>query len=79
MSKWGQTNRQTDEHMKRLVERERLAVRSLKIGQFTVSRPRIYAQTPPIQNLGETEAHILYFGTFTGYKSIGASIGIVRH
>ena len=27
----------------------------LKIGPVTVSRPRLYVQTPPIQNLGETE------------------------
>ena len=26
-----------------------------KIGPVTVSRPRLYARTPPIQNLGETE------------------------
>ena len=26
-----------------------------KIGPVTVSRPRLYARTPPIQNLGETK------------------------
>ena len=30
MSKWGQTNQHTHKHPKRLVERERLAARSLK-------------------------------------------------
>ena len=27
----------------------------IKIGQVTVSRPCLYAQIPPVQNLGETE------------------------
>ena len=47
-----ETYKHTSKHPKRLVERERLAARSLKIGPVTVRRPRLYGQTPPIQNLG---------------------------
>ena len=47
----------------------------IKIGPVTVSRPRLYARTPPIQNLGETEVawekdiFLVFLGTFFHKKA----------
>ena len=48
---------------------------AIKIGQVMVSRPRLYARTPPIQNLGETEVawekgiFLVFWGTFFHKKA----------
>ena len=54
---------------------------AIKIGPVMVSRPRLYARTPPIQNLDETEVAwekmyffiVFFFGTFF-HKKVRARV-----